>query len=95
MIKPWHMGTHLRVPRELSNENEQDRVKMVFKKFLHPCALDKCSLGRVKSIDVTYAPWLGLAISGNRSNFRLALFPEGSEERPKRNQYTRHRWSKH
>ena len=36
---------------ELSNEYQHDRVKMVFQKSLHPCALGKSSLsiGRVKS----------------------------------------------
>ena len=36
--------------RELSNEYQHNRVKMVFKKSLRPCALDKSSfsIGRVK-----------------------------------------------
>ena len=37
--------------RELSSEYQHDRVKMVFKKSLHPCALDESSLciGRVNT----------------------------------------------
>ena len=36
---------------ELSNEYQHDRVWMIFKKTLHPCALDKSSLsiGRVRN----------------------------------------------
>ena len=44
-LKPWEMGTHLSVQRELSNEYQHDRVKMVFKKNLCSCALDESSLG--------------------------------------------------
>ena len=30
-LKPWHMGTHLRVLSDLSNEYQHDRVLMVYK----------------------------------------------------------------
>ena len=32
-----------RTQQELSNEYQYDRVSMVFKKSLHPCALDETS----------------------------------------------------
>ena len=35
------MGTHMSSQQELSNEFQHDRVKMVFKKSLHLCALDE------------------------------------------------------
>ena len=40
--------------RDLSNEYQQDRVLMVFRKSLHLCALDESSLskGRVNIISV-------------------------------------------
>ena len=45
-LKPWHMGTHLRVPSKSypCDEYQHDRVKTVFKISSHPCALDKSSL---------------------------------------------------
>ena len=42
--------------QELSNEYQHDKVLMVLKKSLHPCALGKRShsIGRVKGLEILY-----------------------------------------
>ena len=49
-LKPWHMGTHLRILGESYLMNTNVKRFRWFKKSLHPCALDVSSLniGRVK-----------------------------------------------
>ena len=49
-LKPWHMGTHERPQKELSNEYQHNRVKMVFK---NPYPLDESSLSYIIP-----GPWL-------------------------------------
>ena len=41
-LKPWQMGTHVRVLAE--NFPMNDRVSLFFKNLLRPCDLDKSNL---------------------------------------------------
>ena len=53
--KPWHMGTHLRVLSESYQINtNMTGISMIFRKSLHPCALDESSLSNGRVSNWTY-----------------------------------------
>ena len=65
-LKPWQMGTHLKVLRErfpmITNKTGLDDLSII----LHPCALEKSSIGRINSN----------AAVANLANTKLSKKPE-------------------
>ena len=58
-LRPWHMGTHLRVLSELSNEYQHDRVLIVFKNLWVIVLWMKLALALEGSTSITELKWFG------------------------------------
>ena len=77
-LKPWYMGTHLRVliQPELSNEYQHDRVYILFKTcFIVLCAKVALALEGLRMLLSDHGLSVCLArITTGRSNLKIAVF---------------------